>query len=532
MGFNLTNDGTPGSIVDGTLFSYSYDEQATSINALSLDGGSGSVSFSAIGTLENKSGSSYVNSLLLINNDMTLTDDDRGSVKFKIKTANINNSDVVNGSGETRQRDLNAVRRADPYNGNLAAAMYYYAGLGGPYTGQPLYYDDGLSTTLAAVSVAFLGWEDNVWNKLKELCAVTYITVSGVKRNIELYVTNNELHVRLANKTTLAFENISSESFSVDSNKNAQTIELNLYKTEHGADKVFYEITNIDGSLPKKERFKSTFASNLQVSAGETVRQRYKINATLSSVKQPVLVDAITDKLPDAPYTGTTGQYVIMADDGLPVVPQQWLDAGGSLTVSLLDENGEALDAGEVEITLVGPPEDFTGRLDENGEEVQTTSYAVGIEDIYPAIWIVGTGIFYETEKIKIPTGASNYYTVEESLATIDNIFINSVDTAYRAGIKAAQVACGPDLTMTMTVSDLTDFGAAIGGMIADASNKFRVTSATYNPEGMNINASASVATFSEFNTIWSTKTFSNFNTLRSGLKFNEFSIIPLMEAI
>jgi hypothetical protein len=533
MGFNLTNDGTSGSIIDGTLFSYTYDEQATSIHPLSIDGGSGSVSFSAIGTSDNMSGSSYVNSLLLINNDMTLTDDDRGSVKFKVKTASINNSDVVNGSGQTRQNSLNVIRRADPYSGNLAAALYYYAGLGGAYTGMPLYYDDGLSTSLGSISVAFLGWEDNVWNKMKELCSVTYVTVSGVKRNIELYVTNNELHVRLANKTTLNFENIYSKSLSVDSNKNAQSIEFNLYETENGVDKVFYEFSNVDGSLPKKERFKSTIASSMQVSAGETVRQPYKINATLNSVKQPVLVEAIgeefNDKPAGQPYAGTRGEYVIMADDGLPVKPQQWLDAGGSLTVSLLNEDGEKLPPGEVEIVLVGPRPNKTGRFDpKTGEEIPTESYAVGVEDIYPAIWIVGTGTFYETKKIKIASGASNEYTAEETLTSIDNIFINTVDTAYRAGIKAAQAACGPDLTLNIGASDLVDFGAAIGGMITEGSNRFRVTSANYTPEGLTVNAAAGIVTFSEFDTIWSGKTFADFD---GTLKFNEFSVIPLMEA-
>ena len=114
MGFKVTNSGASGSIVDGTIFSYSYEEQATSVTPSAIDGSVGSVSFSAIGTDVNKSGSTYVNSLLLINNDMVLTDDDRGSVNFRARSSNINHSDVVSVSGDTIQRKLNAIRRAAP----------------------------------------------------------------------------------------------------------------------------------------------------------------------------------------------------------------------------------------------------------------------------------------------------------------------------------------------------------------------------------------------------------------------------------
>ncbi len=529
MGFKVTNDGTSGSIIDGTIFSYNYDEQATSITPTSLDGGSGSVSFSAIGTSTNKSGSTYINSLLLINNNMTLTDDDRGSVSFKVKSSNLNNSDVVSVSGETSQRNLNVIRRAAPYTGTVAGALLYYTGLCPKDSTAPIYFDDSLSTLLAAIPADYLGWEDNVWNKLKELCAVTFVTVSGVKRNIELYYTNSELHVRLANKTAVTLDSVVSESFSVNADRTAQSFEISLYKTDYAANKVFYEIANIDGSLPKKERFKSTIQSSMAVQAGETVRQRFKINATLSGVLQPVLVEAITDKLPNEPYTGTTGQYVIMADDGLPVVPQQWLDAGGSLTVSLNDENGEPLEVGEIEITLVGPPEDFTGRIDpETGEEVKTTSYAVGIEDIYPAIWIVGTGTFYELEKHKIVSGAANTFNADESITAIENIFINDVNTLYNAGVRAAQAACGPTVDLSVTAADLTDFGALVGGVLTEGSNKYRITSVTHSQDSINVTASAGAATFAQFDAIWSGKDFSDFTP---ALKFNEFTVIPLLEA-
>ena len=527
MGFKVTNSGASGSIVDGTIFSYSYEEQATSVTPSAIDGSVGSVSFSAIGTDVNKSGSTYVNSLLLINNDMVLTDDDRGSVNFRARSSNINHSDVISVSGDTIQRKLNAIRRAAPYNGTVKGAIEAYAALGDSVT---VGYDDSLATLLAAVPAVFIGWEDNVWNKLKELCAVTYVTVSGVKRNIEMYLSSNVLRFRLASKTALVYKDISSRSVSVDSNKNAQSFEVNLYNVEYGTNKVYYEFGNIDGTIDEPNKYKSTTASSLSVKAGETIRQRYKVNATLTSVAQPVLVEAI-DKAANQPYAGTTGQYVIMADDGLPVVPQQWLDAGGSLTVSLKDEHGEDLDVGEVEITLVGPPENFVGREDADGNPVDSTSYSVGIEDIYPAIWLVGTGAFYTLDKVKIASGAANEYNADESLNSIDNIFITSKPALYSSGLKAAQAVCGPDVSLSMSVSDLTAFGASVGGLISYGSNKFRVVSASHSPDGLNVTASGGFVTFGEFDSNWSGKTFGNFDSVLSGLKFNEFTVIPLMES-
>jgi hypothetical protein len=527
MGFKVTNSGGSGSIVNGTIFSYTYEEQATSVQPAAIDGSIGSVSFSAIGTGTNKSGSTYTNTLLLINNDMVLTDDDRGSIDFRVRATNLNQSDVTNISGDTIQHKLNAIRRANAYNGDVAGAINYYVSLN---SGVTVGYDDSLATLLAAVPAVFIGWEDNVWNKLKELCAVTYVTVSGVKRNIEMYVANNVLRFRLANKTALTYKDISSIALSVDSSKSAQTFEVNLYNTEYGTNKVYYEFGNIDGTIDEENKYKSTIASALSVKAGETIRQQYKVNATLNSVVQPVLVEAI-NKTAGQPYSGSTGEYVIMADDGLPVVPQQWLDAGGSLTVSLQDEHGDDLDPGVIEITLVGPPENFTGREDENGDPVDSTTYSVGIEDIYPAIWLVGTGVFYTLDKIEVASGASNSYNADKSLNTIDNVFITSKPALYSSALKAAQAVCGPDISLTMSVSDLTDFGASIGGLISYGSNKFRVVSASHSQDGLNITATGNFVTFADFDTNWSGKTFSNFDSVLTGLKFNEFSVIPLMES-
>ena len=162
------------------------------------------------------------------------------------------------------------------------------------------------------------------------------------------------------------------------------------------------------------------------------------------------------------------------------------------------DEHGEDLDVGEVEITLVGPPENFVGREDADGNPVDSTSYSVGIEDIYPAIWLVGTGAFYTLDKVKIASGAANEYNADESLNSIDNIFITSKPALYSSGLKAAQAVCGPDVSLSMSVSDLTDFGASIGGLITYGSNKFRVVSASHSPDGLNVTASGGFVTFGE----------------------------------
>jgi hypothetical protein len=139
----------------------------------------------------------------------------------------------------------------------------------------------------------------------------------------------------------------------------------------------------------------------MQVEAGGTLRKRFTVNATFVTINQPVCVEQITRTFPN-PYTGTTGQFVIVGIDDLPIKPQEWNDNGGSLTVELVDENGEALPPGEVELVIKAPK--LTGlpkASDPN--EIAFAPYKIGVESSgeaeYPALWLTGTGVFYEKKE-------------------------------------------------------------------------------------------------------------------------------------
>ena len=71
MSINLLSTSGNGNIKPDSIFNYGYSEEVTSINPAESKGGTGQLSASAVAD---------TNSLLFVNNSVTLTDSERGSV--------------------------------------------------------------------------------------------------------------------------------------------------------------------------------------------------------------------------------------------------------------------------------------------------------------------------------------------------------------------------------------------------------------------------------------------------------------------
>ena len=536
MPFKLENVSGNGTLAPNSIYDYSYSEEVSSLDPSTISGATSQVSVSAI-AVESEETDPHADSKLLINNEMIFTDSIAGSVNFRVRNISKNLSSLSI-TGDTIQSRLNVERIDAPHGGsgaNLFTAVTYYCSL----VGITPVIDLAFETEMEAVPVNFIGWKGIVWDKLKELCAgFSASTTDNV--GMEMVIEGADLVFRKANQTPISVTRaLSGESINIESFDTAKSVKVFNYNTEYGVNKVFYELSNFDKPKENEEKFQSSISDSMQVEPGETLRKRFNVNATFTTVNQPVCVEQIT-RTPPAPYAGTTGEYVIVGIDDLPIKPDQWNNNGGSLTVELVDENGEPLPPGEIELVIKAPK--LTGLPKaENQNEIAFAPYKIGVEssgeEDYPALWLTGTGVFFEKKEKLFLTGSSDEYTSETQGPTVDNIFItNKLNTGSR-GVAAAQANCGPRIKLNQELSSDFIFSESIGSVQTVGLNKYRVNSASFTQSSISIVSSPHL-TFAEWDQIWTGLDFSDFNTLlnpplapEEALRFNEFSIVPRIGA-
>jgi hypothetical protein len=532
MPVKLTNISGNGSVQPNSIFGYGYSEEVTSLEPSTIAGATSQVSVSAI-SVDSELVSPHSDSKLLINNQMSLTDDNLGTVEFIVKSIsrNINAVSII---GDTIQARLNVERTAQPYGGDdatLYGAIVYYCEL---VDITPV-IDPDFAEELEAISVNFIGWNGILWDKLKELCAgFSASTTDNV--GIEMLIIEDQLIFRKAKQVLVSTDrDLISDSINIESFETVKSVKVFNYNTRYGEKEVFYELSNFDKSKKANQRFQSSVDDQMQVNPGEVLRKRFNVNATLLSVEQPTCVEQITRTFP-APYTGEFGEYVVVGVDDLPIMPDQWIGSGGSVIVDLNDENGNPLPPGQIDLVVTAPTLAGLPKAD-NQNEIAFAPYKIGVESSgeadYPAIWLTGTGVFYQKEEKLFLTGSSDLYTSGTEGPTIDNIFITNPFNLSCRGIAAAQANCGPRITINRELATGLEFGD-IGSVFISGLNKYRINTAGFNYSTISTSASAYFP-ISEWNEIWDGLTFEDFENRvldpelfpDEALKFNEFTVIP-----
>lgn len=539
MSVKLENVSGNGSIVPNSIFAYNYSEEVTSLEPSTISGATSQVNVSAV-AVSSEATAPHADSKLLINNQMSLTDSVYGTVGFQVKGVS-KNLDAVFITGDTVQSRLNVEVLAQPQGGpeaNLLSAIVYYCELAGvtPVIEEPF------ATEIEAVPVNFIGWQGILWDKLKELCAgFSASTTDNV--GLEMVIIEDQLIFRKARQSVITLDrNLISDSINIESFESAKSVTVVNYNTRYAENEVFYELSNFEPGGSVLDKFQSSIADSMQVNPGETLRKRFNVNATFTSINQPACVEQIDRTFPD-PYEGgpgRNGQYVIVGIDDLPIRPEQWTQNGGSVTVQLTDEGGNKLPPGEVDLVITAPT--LTGLPKaENQNEIAFAPYKIGVESSggtdYPALWLTGTGVFYEKKEKLFLTGSADEYTSQEEGTTIDNIFMIESTNVNSRGLAAAQANCGPKVSINRQVSQGLEFGD-VGSMFIAGLNKYRIESLSFNDSSISLVASPSF-TIEEWNQIWATKTFEDFETTildpelfpEETLRFNEFTIIPRIGA-
>lgn len=320
----------------------------------------------------------------------------------------------------SRMGELNIYNvQAQPYVGTLRGAFHYYAELAG------ILSDVAVDDLIADRPVALPGFSGELWYHLKQLAAAQDCDISLVSGVILL----RPIRSRIAERGRTIQRNGSTGGGSL-----AQAVEVYWYQTEEITDELVYPP---GGWVPEVEV--------LNVNAGETAEYTLELSASLSSFQEPVMVTSV-----DQHYESTS-VYTVLRDDGFPVQPAYWDSLGGKVEITLND------DTRSLSVTLTGPE-----GVEMTGGEV-SKSFSLALESVrgarYSTLRIVGTGVRFDRQSKRIRTGISPVHTSTEVGVTIDNPFINDLDSLYRAGTRAAKAFTGSVSTYSSEVTTVTTRG-------------------------------------------------------------------------
>lgn len=284
MATRVTNTGS-GKIVANSLISFSYSEDATPIDPLSTDGGSSQVTFSAIEDSTSTDSTLKTNSRLIINNAVTISDDNFGDLDLQVKKVDINAGGVLSITGDSILVKLNVDKTAPAFTGTLTAAILSYCGL---CSVTPI-----IDSALNAIHVDFMEWKGNVWENLKLLTSsVSASTTNRVP--VEIYFTGSTIGFRPMLGTSFYIqESIADINQSIDSFDSAKNIDIYNYNTSYVENAIIYDIANYDENIEADKAFLSTISDSMSVEAGEKTTKVFTVDTSLMSIVQPVCVATI-----------------------------------------------------------------------------------------------------------------------------------------------------------------------------------------------------------------------------------------------
>lgn len=245
----------------------------------------------------------------------------------------------------------------------------------------------------------------------------------------------------------------------------------------------------------------------ITVNAEETQRFEFKLNASLSSVDQPIAVNTIN--LSTVDYFG---QYAVVSSAGVPIPAAEWLGQGGKLEVRLIAHDTiEVIVTGMRENWHIGPY-----RIAEYGS-------SAGVGD-FPALYITGTGVRSNVVTLPLYTGSSKASV--DSVQTVDNLNISTAQQAFDRGQWAVAEAA-----MTQTFEFESDKNVSPGSKVLVDNVVYRVINKTITRGKYKYSATLETA-MRDFNLRFpGSNTIASFNTRwGAGRKMRQASVEPLRE--
>lgn len=336
-------------------------------------------------------------------------------------------------SALSRLGELNVYNlQAAPFIGTLQAAFDYYLSLVNITT--DIYVDPAI----ASQPVVFPGWSGELWYNLKQLSSAVDCDLSLVSGIILL----RPIRTRVATRGRDLERTSKGGGGSL-----AQFIEVYQYNNRAITNELVYP----PGGWTEK-------VTVINVNAGETVEEVLELSSSLSSIQQPVMQTFVSRD-----YRASS-VFTVVGDDGLPVEPALWADRGGTLSVTINP------DTTSLTVTITAP----TGIPNKDGEEIGVYGIALSSDEStgrYSTLRIVGTGVAFDKQSVKVPTGVPSSATATEVGVTIDNPFLSTASEVYTAASRAIRGYNGTAATLTgsvVSINQLGDTGEAVVKTYAD----------------------------------------------------------------
>lgn len=363
---------------------------------------------------------------ILIDDEVVLRDSRRGWTIGRVAQVSANDeARTVSLSCITRLAELNAYNvQAKPFVGTLEAAFEYYLSL------SPVVTDWFVDPEIQTRHVEFPGWYGELWFHLKQMAAASDIEISFVSGIVLL----RPIRTRQATRGRELSRSLSSNPAQL-----AQAVEVYRYNNRAIVDEIAYPP---GGWKPE--------VTILSVNAGETIEQQIELGASLSDFAVPVMKTFVGKN------DVSQSVYTVVADDGLPVSPSAWSAFGGKVEFTLND------DTKSMTVKLTGAE----GIPTASGEVSKSFSLALASDTSgsrYSTLRIIGTGVAFEKQLVRVPTGVSATRTGTDVGETIDNPFVSTLNDAYTAGVRAAKRFAGYSPSMSGTVVSLNKRGESGG---------------------------------------------------------------------
>lgn len=425
MGFNLKIGGYPFQLTN-----YSVDEQASPLSAGDSFGSTGTINLTLVRpdkyvTPAPGTGWDKVNMFgpnWLIDKSVVFTDGTKGTIVGSVESVNPNDNDAtISLTCNTRLDELNVYGvQAQPYVGTLGGAFTYYLSLAGITAGF------SIDTQVANRYVVFQGWTGELWFHLKEM---------GVAQDCDISLVDGVILLRPIRTRVATPGRDTERSTQTGGGPLARAVEVYRY----GSRPISNELVWPPGGWKAE-------TEEQNVNAGEDAEYVLELSASVSTIQPPVMVDNVS------PDYAASSVYTIIANDGLRVPKAAWEANGGKVQV-LIEPDTKSL-----RVKLHGA----RGLVTASGALATNFRLALASDTTsnnYSTLRIVGTGVAYEKEKITVRTTVPENKTATEIGVTVDNIFLNTVDEAYRAGIRAALAYSGYQPTLSGTVTALNGLG-------------------------------------------------------------------------
>lgn len=272
------------------------------------------------------------------------------------------------------------------------------------------------------------GGRDNMWAMLRRFLSANALDMTWSGKRI-VFTPRPGRTVYLQDRPT-------SSTLSVEDGQRAKEVRVNVYhRTSFGVGAqaqraLVYPVTPT--KYPGADvTYGDDGSSVLSVGSGERTVATLQLSAEVSSISQPTPVARIPFKngTPDVAALGN-GRYVVVGKDNKPIMPAQWNDMGGGLTVKLNDDRHSAT------VILSGMNYEHLApyRICESDGKVD-----------HPALYLFGWGgMHVDVETISLMTGAKG----TDDVMSIDNPAIDTPGKGWAAAQAAADVRVGSTVSL------------------------------------------------------------------------------------